>query len=299
MKVRSFIMKMRNEIHSIICTDKIVLNYPSLRTEDNKVNLHYYHPKCIKEENGSSYNIGDYLSQVVVGYMCDYYNIDINKKILGKSHLYAIGSILLMGYQNAAIWGSGFPFEPNCVRGIPHSSFFRNLDIRCVRGPYTRRSLEKLGHKGPKVYGDPAILMPFIYQPDSCKSDKTLIIPHYSKFKETQERYGKENTLRMNTCDYEYVINQICSSKLVISSSLHGIIVAEAYGIPAIYYQDRHDRFNYKYKDWYESTGRELRSINYSVEEAKKSYFPTLKPEKRKAMQEQLIETFPIDLWMK
>ena len=39
----------------------------------------------------------------------------------------------------------------------------------------------------------------------------------------------------VKTSDYRKFITEICQSKLIISSSLHGIILAESYGIPAIF----------------------------------------------------------------
>lgn len=103
------------------------------------------------------------------------------------------------------------------------------------------------------------------------------------------------NVVSMNTTDYKTVIDKICSAKMVISSSLHGIILAEAYGVPAVFYQDRPERFNYKYADWYGSTGREDFFVAQSIQEAMSQ--TGLKVPDLKTMQENLIHTFPYDLW--
>lgn len=74
-------------------------------SESNKVNLNAW-----IVPNGHNNNVGDYLSVVVVEYMCKHYGIDRNKRIGCTKHLYTIGPILL-GYQDATIWGSGFGYN--------------------------------------------------------------------------------------------------------------------------------------------------------------------------------------------
>lgn len=54
------------------------------------------------------------------------------------------------------------------------------------------------------------------------------------------------------------VVDAIRSSDVVLSSSLHGLIVAEAYGIPAswIRISDRLQGGSFKFNDYYLATGR-------------------------------------------
>ena len=108
----------------------------------------------------------------------------------------------------------------------------------------------------------------------------------------------KDKTVSMRTNDYKSVIDRIVSSDCVVSSSLHGIILAEAYGIPAVFFQDREDALNFKYADWYESTGRLMPKPETDVFRAievamKKREIPQLDK-----MQNALLQSFPYDLWM-
>ena len=57
-------------------------------------------------------------------------------------------------------------------------------------------------------------------------------------------------------------------SRLVISSSLHGLIVAEAFGIPARLLKMTMIEKLLKYQDYYESTGRPHFQYATSVQEA-------------------------------
>lgn len=278
----------------IIRADNIILDYPKLNAFQNRVNLHYYYAdKDLEDKN----NLGDFLSKIIVEWMLEKQGIALESKTKVKKHIYAIGSILLMGYQNASIWGTGFPFEPTFLRSLPHRYPLRKLDIRCVRGPYTKRTMERLGHYCPEYYGDPAVLMPLIYQPETSQKEKEeyVIIPHYSTEDVIRHKISDNNIISMNTTNYKEVIDKICAAKKVISSSLHGIILAEAYGIPAIFYQDRPERFNYKYADWYASTGRSDFKCETDLNRAMQISPPMLPG--LEFMRKTLLETFPYDLW--
>ena len=83
-------------------------------------------------------------------------------------------------------------------------------------------------------------------------------------------------------------------SRLIISSSLHGIILAEAYGIPAVLLNNN-DIDLLKYYDYYFSTGRKSVKVASSIEEAlNKGPMPL--PDLSE-MQKGLIESFPYDLF--
>lgn len=260
--------------------DQTILANPSQPARKNCVNLHWW------DLGGTMQNVGDALSPVVVSYLKERNGITTDASPKGTAHLYAIGSIIDGAYQNATVWGSGL------LRGKGRYWWrcFRKLDIRCVRGPETRQALLANGYRCPERYGDPAILMPLIYQPQSQhKRFAYRVIPHMV--------YGRDypNALSPLTDDWKSFIDGIVQSELVISSSLHGIILAEAYGIPAILLND-HDMNLFKYRDYYLSTGRDAFPVARSVQEAL-SMTPAELPD-LETMQKQLMEAFPKDLWM-
>lgn len=143
--------------------------------DSNKVNLNWWHIKYGENKQ----NLGDMLSQVVYDYMCQYYNLDSERKIHTTKHLYAVGSILFFENQDATVWGTGCTFElQKNLKNLIHQKYMRKLDVRVVRGPYTRNALLKLGIKCPEIYGDPAMLLPLIYSCYEKNEEQILIITH-------------------------------------------------------------------------------------------------------------------------
>ena len=255
-----------------------------------KVNLLYV-GKSFKKEGVSYYNVGDYLSKVVFEMLMKHF--EIKSYWTWKTHCIAhIGSIIQFLGQNCTIYGSGFLFR----WAMPQFARKKlKLDIRAVRGPLTRNILLELGYKVPEIYGDPAILLPLFYQPSlsTNKKKEYIVIPHESHYKEYQEKtYPVLSTL---TNDWEGFIKEILSSKLVISSSLHGIIIAEAYGIPAIFLDETENPDQLKYDDYYYSTQRIQYVKAKTVEECLQ-----LTPEKIPdftQMQHDLLKAFPTNLF--
>ena len=302
------IKKVLNEAKSIINADDIILYFPNVKAKDHRVNLHVSDMKQnghvdAGNEAKNPYNLGDYLGLVVVNWMLERKGLSLDDYVEKKKHLLTVGSGAVKSYQNMTVWGSGVERElPQMFRRFFQKSWFRKLDIRAVRGPLSRDYLMKLGHRCPEVYGDPAILMPLIYKVEGEKSwggqkYDVSIIPQLVTEEGVRENYPDVHIISMNTNDYKSVIDQIVQSKLIVSSSLHGIILAEAYGVPAVFFRGIAKEIDFKYLDYYASTGRNDIHIAASFEEAitmKPLPLPDLKP-----LQEGLLKSFPYDLWNK
>ena len=163
--------------------------------------------------------------------------------------------------------GSGLRGE-NLVRmGFLFKYPFCKLDIRAVRGPLTRKELLKYKQNCPEVYGDPAILMPLLYNPKIEKQRDILVIPQFITEKKFRADHPLYEMITMNTNDYKSVIDYIVSSKLVVTSSLHGIILADAYGVPSLLFRGLNKNIDFKYYDYYYSTGRYNATIAESFED--------------------------------
>jgi pyruvyltransferase len=236
-------------------------------------------------------NVGDHLSKVMVEAMLALRDFELTGKRDLDRRLFAIGSVLHNARNGETVWGSGINAK------IPeHMHRFDSLDVRAVRGPLTRQWLMERGMDVPEVYGDPALLMPAFYPRElvgaAARTD-FLVIPH---FNEPVERYAawREQLLLPDMRPLAFV-RRLLGARMVVSSSLHGLILAEAYGIPAVYLDSGNGEARFKYDDYYAGTGRNYWRSGHSVEECLdlggNGRFDLA------ALQHGLLATFPYDLW--
>lgn len=255
---------------------------------DNKARAlaYFWQPKT-KEPN-----IGDYLALDTVQQMLHLENRVVLDKINQKTKLLSIGSVLHFAGDNDTIWGTG---RNGKVNESKHQ--FKALDVRSVRGPLTRDYLINKGIACPEVYGDPAILSPLFYPEQimcpNGPSQEFIVVPQLNDKADFYSGY--ENLLvspRMYPGEF---IRAILKAKTIISSSLHGVILAEAYGRNAIFLDSGSGETRFKYDDYYQGTGRTVYPVTSSIEEAK-SLSSELIPDLVKR-QQALISAFPFDLW--
>ncbi len=280
----------------VMFRNKIILSFANYPAKSKRINLNWaplaekklgcfiWKKKCEEQ------NLGDYLAIPIYRYMTEKYGLDPNQKVKTTTHLYTVGSLILLGHQDAVIWGSGIlQTEPEGFQWKRNR--YRKLDIRCVRGPETIRRLKENNYDVSRCkMGDPGVLMPLIYQPKETEKKDYSVILHMA-VKDKNEK----NQINILTTDWKDTIDQIYNSKLVISSSLHGIILAEAYGVPAILLDKLEFSDRFKYNDYYYSTGRYEYPVCHSVEEALTMPIPEVPDLSR--LQQNLLESFPVDLW--
>lgn len=292
-----------NKIKSII---KVIrrnnYGFREIPSKKNKVNVEAY----------PLLNIGDTLGPVIAEWILNSKGIDINKKVNKTKHLMTVGSVTSFGRFDATVWGSGIRDEL-AVRKIKQKKILykRKLDVRAVRGPVTKKALTDVGYKCPEIYGDPAILLPMIYKPSVTekKYELSVILHFETQMNGNEQNKTKKNNIQISdelikkykihfidpiTKDYKSFVNEIVSSKKIVSSSLHGIIIAESYGVPATFFENGVKEQHTKFEDWYSSTNRKLKSYD-DLEKAilaDTAVLPDLSD-----MRENLINVFPYDLW--
>lgn len=144
-----------------------------------------------------------------------------------SSDLIVVGSILehMPDDWNGVIAGCGLLKEES-------RKDFSNAKIFALRGPLTDARVT--GVKDANVVlGDPGLLAnELVPLPD--KEYNLGIIPHWTdKSLALRPEFLKYNPLIINVADDPLqVISQIAKCKKIISSSLHGIILADAFAIP-------------------------------------------------------------------
>lgn len=279
-KVSGLIKKSINNMKTVIinilrkCTIFNQLDRPIIPF---RINLLYY--------RGKTQNVGDHLSKILFDLLLDKQGVKSRwqNKTLRVSF---IGSVIQFIGAKAIIYGSGILRE-DVVKTFARKKI--PLDIRAVRGPLTKKALESIGYSVPSIFGDPAVLLPLFYNPQLEKKEDYIIIPHWTKV----DNYKNHPCLSPITHDWTNFIDRILSAKLVISASLHGIIIAEAYGVPAVFLNDTENEDIFKYKDYYYSTGRYDFNFAHTIEEAflmEKNEMPSFAE-----MQKNLLNAFPFN----
>jgi len=148
----------------------------------------------------------------------------VHKDRAGK--LLGIGSILRFAKPGDSVWTSGIMRKSDPIN--PKACFF------ALRGPL---SLEASGvtHRARIPLGDGALCLPRYYAPERKPVFKLGIVPHYCDLpyrNEWPKHWHSAKLISPLTTDVKGFIDQIVSCERIESSSLHGCIVAEAYGIP-------------------------------------------------------------------
>ena len=138
--------------------------------------------------------------------------------------LVAVGSILNSVRRGCVVWGTGMMSKADIADS--------RAEYCAVRGPLTAQHVWSQGGRAPEIYGDPGILLPR-WLAKSTPAYRLGIIPHYLHYAEAKERWKESDVLVVDLREeVEPVTQQITSCERVLSSSLHGLITAYAYGIP-------------------------------------------------------------------
>ncbi len=206
-------------------------------------------------------NLGDIISPLIANHFSSKKVIRISKnKCKRVEHYFMIGSILQRCTKNSMIWGSGFIHENSICKEKPKN-------VLAVRGPLTRQKLIEQGIACPEIYGDPALLLAEVYPITNQKVKYKLgIIPHFLD-KDNVELKKFTNNSDIKIIDIQNkkplnVVNDMLQCKKIISSSLHGIIISDAYHIPSVWTQFSKPigDDNFKFLDYFASVGRKDKS---------------------------------------
>lgn len=196
-------------------------------------------------------NVGDKLNYFLLNQVTGRSPYIVKTRIM--PHILPVGSILHFSAPSSYIWGSG-------LIAADKPSNFRYRKILAVRGALTQSELERrTGLTLDVPLGDPALLMPRYYRPKVTATRHSIgIVPHYVDqdlgFLQLTPKPGiKIISVQQN---YDTFIDDLTSCDYIVSSSLHGLILADAYEIPNkwVSFSDKLIGGEFKFKDYYSTT---------------------------------------------
>lgn len=272
----NFRSNLRRLINEVGCDFIQQLPYPH-------VELFFWQP------DDGTVNFGDYLSLVIVEQCLRRFGHTLADEVPRSLRLFAIGSILHYARNGDVVWGSGIngrAGQDDLNRRV------EQLDVRAVRGPRTQEILRRRGLAVPDVFGDPALLLPQLFP---GRFQRRPVRPWI--FVPNLHDLGLTDRTSANVVSplgsWNRRIDAILEAELVLASSLHGIVVAEAFGIPARYVRLSEGESEFKYRDYYEGTGRFDVEFASGIDEGRE-----MGGADRLTFDHQaLMDAFPIDLW--
>lgn len=199
-------------------------------------------------------NVGDAINPYLISKITGKKAFEVKSNAV--THILGIGSIMHQARSKSIVWGSGI-MHPNT---IINKKFSRTMEILAVRGLNTKELLIAKGLNLENIpLGDPALLMPFFYTPNATKRFMIGIVPHYvdqdTPAIEKLTMLPGVTVIDVSSPPEEFV-DKLCECEIVVSSSLHGLILSDAYQIPNIWVILSNDISggDYKFLDYYTTT---------------------------------------------
>mmetsp|Transcript_2509 Transcript_2509/g.5831 ORF Transcript_2509/g.5831 Transcript_2509/m.5831 type:complete len:305 (-) Transcript_2509:1616-2530(-) len=224
-----------------------------------------------------------------------------------KACLFVLGSVFHIVKSGDHIWGIGANPNYHHHRPIPSQ-----LTFHSVRGPLTSGYiLDKIG--GDEYtnqtfqYGDRGLLLPSLFNLRRRKeSSRICFVAHKNDLGHKFLRNPPTN-VHVISCHqhWESAVEQIRSCGYVASSSLHGVIVADALGIPRLWFQFNDTRTvesegSFKYLDYFKTIGQteDIEPIRNSSEiNNTENYAKGLDPSELAAAIVKTSASFPYELF--
>ena len=207
-------------------------------------------------------NLGDELGSIIFERV---YGTGFEHSSIFEADLVTVGSVLQTVVTSKRIAdrekplhvvGSGLMWQMALER-IPDS-----VRIHSVRGILSKNALERTESALVPI-GDPGLLVPRLTDAVPTGSAKMAVIPHRNKvlhqgLRRHFDTIGVE-ILDIRTKDLDTFCQKMCEYEFILSESLHGLIIADAFGIPNAWLRlnEIHKGGSYKFYDYFGSVGRD------------------------------------------
>jgi pyruvyltransferase len=197
-------------------------------------------------------NVGDAASRFIVSRLTGYDIEVVGEEPCAFPNFLAIGSILHWADHRSVIWGTGFISATVGLPALP-------ARILAVRGHLTRTRLSRMNLDSPSLVGDPGALIAEFVRPAPRVTHQLGLVPHYVDARDDFVRRARARGVMIidPLAPIKDFIQALTSCRRIISSSLHGIIFAHAFDIPAAWVKisPRVIGDGFKFFDYYSSIG--------------------------------------------
>lgn len=238
-------------------------------------------------------NFGDLIGPLLVERIAGERAVDrMATETSDVSVLLSVGSIVHFAPPSAVIWGSGVNFK--LAKKVP--AWAESLDVRALRGPHSARAMAAAGVVVPDVFGDPALLLPQFMPEMVAWRDEgrggIVVVPNLNDYGALGASAPNDARLLNPRRSLTSLLRRIAGSDMVVGSSLHAVVIADALGIPARFVASPTEGM-WKYRDYLAGTGRPFTRIAADVDDA-----IALGGHSRPEVDlERLLHAFPFDLW--
>lgn len=216
-----------------------------------------------------SMNFGDELTKDIIERIF-HKKTEVHNEIDTRFDMLGVGSLIhffndIVDYKTY-VWGSGLIDDQ--VGAINENFIFK-----ACRGELTKSKIPDRYQGIP--LGDPGLLCNLIYKNEVQKTGKIGVIPHLRDeqsyfLNDVIKRHPEIFTIIPVSQSPERVADEIKRCRLVMSSSLHGLIVSDSFAIPNIhlYLSDNLQSPNhlrgglYKFKDYYTAINRKYKNFD-------------------------------------
>ncbi len=200
-------------------------------------------------------NFGDIITKILLEKLTQHTFVMKSLNDLNECDVIGIGSILNRCTSNfsGSVWTTGLMYEN-------HLSYLPLANIIAVRGQLTLDRI-KMPNKKSIILGDGGLLVDSLIENRKFNKIYTLgLIPHYidQKVPFITELKKEKNVKFIDIRgDYMTILEQASQCNFILSSSLHGLILADSLNIPNkwIELSDKVHGKGFKYRDYYSVFG--------------------------------------------
>lgn len=260
-------------------------------------------------------NIGDILNVILIE---ELFKMKVIEEQHTKAEMMAIGSVLDRLLEDGKIgkvlakmnkdadrkhtihvWGTGLMYD--CES---RQKFIRPVKVHALRGALSAEIVSKIqGRPCNCVLADPGLLASKLLKEKVRKKYEIGIIPHYVDAEEEvivqMKEYYSDSTIIDVKAEPLEVLKTIAQCRTVLSTSLHGLIIADSFNIPNQWCicSERILGDGFKFRDYYSAFGVEATPVDLrkgefpSVESIRSRYQISQAMVNKK--QKELMKSFP------